>query len=273
MINPSDQEYVVHLMYQGVGDKGNGIKQVYHTMGIRKDNGKEDTSNTTIPAHGRVTLVTQLDWRRKLKPDGAVFELDVDGKAQEKGKKGVPQFVLQESTAAETGFQTGSPKLTSGQYSVDATLLTVEKAALKEPLVDASMDAGFLTSGLNFLNFSFDIKSKLKPFFTSGSVGIDLPFEKIAPKISVAIDGSTSFVIGTDVGNFTSKEGGPLINWKNKDSKAISDSLTEQDKSNAFMKKIKQGYAAVALVLFISCYCLLRDYAFPCFFPYQHRMI
>ena len=236
VINPSDSDCAVQLMYQDIDQK-----QYYHTMGAVGSDGKEDTSLTTVPAGGRVKLVTWKDWRRHLKPGGNKFELIVDGKNKTDDKNTVLQIAVYYPWAVVTGTATGSPSFVTTQYSITPTLLTVEKAKLEKPIVEASMTTKFFSQGLNFFNFSFPIESKLGPWFDGGSVGLDLPIPKIIPRISVAIDGSTSVVVGVDPGDFTGKKG-PLVNWKNKDSQVIDRCLKESDKSNSFKKKLKNGY-------------------------------
>ena len=239
VVNPSDHDCIVHLMYQDA-DK----KQYYHTMGAEQSDGKEDSSAVTVPAGGRVELVTRREWRRKLKSGGKQFEWTVDGETVTGIINEVLQIAIQDSGQAAAGFVKGSPELTSGHYSVTSTLLTVEAAKLEKPIVNVAMTGNFFASGMNILNWNFAIDSKLGPWFSSGQGGFDLPLlTKLIPRINVAIDGTVSVILGTEASVLAGKDG-PLLSYKNKDSKAIAESLTEQDKKNRSMKKIKSAYNA-----------------------------
>ncbi len=241
VINPSDQDCVVELAYQDA-DK----KQYFHTMGLEDSAGKENTKSVTIPAGERKVLTTSQEWRRKLKPGGNIFTWSVDGKDVKDSKATVMQLVIHSSGDAIDKYKTGSPALKSGSYTIVPTQLTVAKAKMEQPLAGPNLIGSFFNASSNLFNFSFPVNKDDGPFAKVGSVGLDLPFSKFVPRIAVAIDGSTSIVVGTDAGNFTSDKG-PIVSWKNQDAKDIEDSLTDQEKSNAFMKKIGQGVSTASM--------------------------
>ena len=235
-VNPSDSPCAVLLMYQ----HENG-KQYYRAMEVLKDGKKSGAY--TVPAHSTAVLVSESDWRRRLKPGGAKFTLNADGKDVTDQKAASVKLVTVIGSAAPDGEKEGAPRVTAGAYTAQSSMLKVEKAKVMEPILNRNLMGSFFTKGLNFLNFNFPIGTdKMKPFLESGSVGLDLPFAKVIPRISVAIDGSTSAVIGTDIGEFTSKEG-PLVNWKSADVRQIESCINEDDANSFFKSKIAKGFS------------------------------
>lgn len=229
--NTSDKKLQVILVYQHIEKK-----QYYRSM----SSDGSDKGTFYIEPHSSGTLKVTNEWRRKLRPGGAAFTWKTGTEEKTEETKRLVQMVLTDADSPSGSFAEGSPDLSKGTYTkIIPTQLQAEASAVEQPIIGASLLSSFFGGTGNLFNFNFPMSGG--DFFPSGSVGLDVPFAAFIPRISVALDGSTSIILGIDPGGFGEKKG-PLLNKDTFDSPEIKKVINATFKdTSAALKKVATG--------------------------------
>ena len=229
--NPTDSRLQVMLAYQHIDGK-----QYYRSM----SSDSSDKGDFQVAPHSSATLKINNEWRRKLRPGGAEFTWKKGTQETSESKKLLVQLVLTDAADLTKSFTEGSPDLSKGTIvKIVPTQLQAEASAVEQPIINASLLSSFFGGTGNLFNFNFPMSGG--KVFTNGSVGLDVPFAAFIPRISVALDGSTSIILGIDPGGFGDKKG-PLLNKEGFDSPEIKKVLNASFKDTATaLKKVASG--------------------------------
>ena len=229
--NPTDQKIQVMLAYQHIEEK-----QYYRSM----SSDGTDKGDFYVAPHSSATLKISNEWRRKLRPGGAAFTWKNGTQETRESKKLLVQLVMTDAADLTKSFTEGSPDLSKGTFAkIVPTQLQAEASAAEQPIIGASLLSSFFGATGNLFNFNFPMSGG--DFFASGSVGLDVPFAALIPRISVALDGSTSIILGIDPGGFTDKKG-PLFNKDGFDSPEIKKIINASFKdTSTALKKVATG--------------------------------
>ncbi len=238
VVNPTSDHYQLHLIYEDVDtDKDKNPKQFYFSRNVE--------------ANKETEIEIEQEWRRRVKPGGAQYTLNIDGKDSKSGTddKRVVLLALQKTSAnaSDDGKAVeGAPKLTNGNYILFKSNLKVEAAKLSQPFTGVPGNPSFLSGMTGFADISFPMNIGGEVFPT-GSAGIDLPFADFTPRLNVAIDGSFSLVVGKDAGTF-GKEKGPIKSWQSGDAAFVSKYVKAQEYQYAWMNKVEKGCTEATLM-------------------------